>query len=528
MEGTAVQRSRGPEITVKLVPLNEKDDVEAYLITFERIMAAHNISKDRWPHYLTSQLTGKAQLAFAAISPSDSGNYEKIKAAILIRYGINDEEYRRRFRSERRKDGETNRELAVRLMEWQAKWLKECHTVEDVLNAVGKEQFLNTLPTDKKLWVLERKPETGVKAGELADEYEQARRQEMETLASSASKPNRVGSRECHYCGKSGHAEEDCYKRKREESQRSRGTQCYHCKKQGHMSWECPEKSMVCKERRDWRRKGGRPMYKTGKVEGQKVTDILLDTGCSRTMVRRNLVAMEKIIVGRVATITCAHGDTKLHPLALVEVELDGSHIQVEAALSEELPVSVLLGTDVPELTHLISGTGSSINLVSQEQVMVVMTRAKAKQQLEEELIRKEKELLSGAQSNTLVRVNEPVACDNVVPSRSESEAGQAEQQSPRKNSKLTKDQRREIRKKAQETEKSREGGNSEYPDITIEDLKKLQAEDPTHNSIRSCGNQGLGTRLCSSRYYTLEKNLATVCQDLPSLSMSCQEFVRS
>ena len=495
VEGTAVHRSRGPEITVKLVPLNEKDDVEAYLITFERIMAAHNISKDRWPHYLTSQLTGKAQLAFAAVSPSDNGNYEKIKAAILIRYGINDKEYRRRFRSERRKDGETNRELAVRLMEWQAKWLKECQTVEDVLNAVGKEQFLNTLPTDKKLWVLERKPETCVKAGELADEYEQARWPEMESLASSTSKPNRVGSRECHtskpnrvgsrechYCGKSGHTEEDCYKRKREESQLSRGTQCYHCKKQGHnvMSWECPEKSMVCKERRDWKRKGGRPMYKTGKVEGQKVTDILLDTGCSRTKVRRNLVAMEKIIVGRVATITCTHGDTKLHPLALVEVELDGSHIQVEAALSEELPVSVLLGTDVPELTHLISGTGSSINLVSQEQVMVVMTRAKAKQQLEEELIRKEKELLSGAQSNTLVRVNETVACDNVVPSRSESEAGQAEQQSPRKNSKLTKDQRREIRKKAQETEKSREGGNSEYPDITIEDLKKLQAEDPT------------------------------------------------
>eukprot|EP00731_Ephydatia_muelleri_P007947 Em0004g285a len=269
VEGTAVQRSRGPEITVKLVPLNEKDDVEAYLVTFERMMAAHNISKDRWPHYLTSQLTGKAQLAFAAVSPSDSGNYEKIKAAILIRYGINDEEYRRRFRSERRKDGETNRELAVRLMEWQAKWLKECHTVEDVLNAVG----------------------------ELADEYEQARRPEMETLASSTSKPNRVGSRECHYCGKSGHAEEDCYKRKREESQRSRGIQCYHCKKQGHMSWECPEKSMVCKERMDWRRKGGKPMYKTGKVEGQKVTDILLDTGCSRTMVRRNLVAIEKVIV---------------------------------------------------------------------------------------------------------------------------------------------------------------------------------------------------------------------------------------
>ena len=298
-------------------------------------MAAHNIWEDRWPHYLTSQLTGKAQLAFAAVSPSDSGNYEKIKAAILIRYGINEEEYRRRFRSARRKDGETNRELAVRLMEWQVKWLKECHTVEDIMNALGNEQFLNTLPTDKKLWVLKRKPETCVQAGELADEYGQARRPETETLASSTPKPNRVSSRECQYCGKSGHAEEDCYKRKREESQRSRDTPCYHCKKQGHMSRECPEKSMVCKERR---RAGGRPMYKAGKVEGQEVTDILLDTGCSRTMVRRNLVAMEKVIVGKVATITCAHGDTKLHPLALVEVELDGAHIQVEAALSEELP----------------------------------------------------------------------------------------------------------------------------------------------------------------------------------------------
>eukprot|EP00731_Ephydatia_muelleri_P007950 Em0004g288a len=237
-EFEAVRRSRGPEITVKLVPLNEKDDVEAYLVTFERIMAAHNISKD-------------------------SGNYEKIKAAILIRYGINDEEYRRRFRSERRKDGETNRELAIRSCGYSS----------------------------------ESQEHACVQAGELADEYEQARRPEMETLASSTSKPNRVGSRECHYCGKSGHAEEDCYKRKREESQRSRGIQCYHCKKQGHMSWECPEKSMVCKERMDWRRKGGKPMYKTGKVEGQKVTDILLDTGCSRTMVRRNLVAIEKVIV---------------------------------------------------------------------------------------------------------------------------------------------------------------------------------------------------------------------------------------
>ena len=38
-------------ISVKLVPLAENDDVEAYLVTFERIMAAHKVEKSRWSQY---------------------------------------------------------------------------------------------------------------------------------------------------------------------------------------------------------------------------------------------------------------------------------------------------------------------------------------------------------------------------------------------------------------------------------------------------------------------------------------------
>ena len=115
---------------------------------------------------------------------------------------------------------------------------------------------------------------------------------------------------------------------------------------------------------------------------------------------------------------------------------------------------------------------------------MVVMTRAKAKQQLEEELIRKEKELLSGACPNTVVRVNVPVARDDVVPSRSENEAEPPERQSSSK--KLTKGQRWEL--KAHETDKTREGGNTEFSDITME--KKLQVEDPTLAEVRRAADQ--------------------------------------
>ena len=117
---------------VKLVALNEKDDIEAYLVTFERIMEGQKIEKTNWAHYLAPQLTGRAQLAFAALPSADASNYDALKAAILTRYDINEEAYRRRFRSASRGRGETNRELAIRMMDLQAKWLRNCKTIEDI------------------------------------------------------------------------------------------------------------------------------------------------------------------------------------------------------------------------------------------------------------------------------------------------------------------------------------------------------------------------------------------------------------
>lgn len=87
VETTAKTEARpaAKELSVKLVPLSEKDDIETYLVTFERIMEAHNIKKDNWSQYLAPQLTGKAQLAFAALPTEDSGKYAAIKTAILAR-----------------------------------------------------------------------------------------------------------------------------------------------------------------------------------------------------------------------------------------------------------------------------------------------------------------------------------------------------------------------------------------------------------------------------------------------------------
>jgi len=47
-------------LEVKLVPLSAKDDIEAYLVMFERVMQAHKIPHNRWAIHLAPQLTGKA------------------------------------------------------------------------------------------------------------------------------------------------------------------------------------------------------------------------------------------------------------------------------------------------------------------------------------------------------------------------------------------------------------------------------------------------------------------------------------
>ena len=90
---------------------------------------------------------------------TESANYDSIRAAILQRYDINEEAYRRSFRTTTRAAGETNREYAVKLMDLQRKWLKEhSASVEQMQEAIGLEQFLNSLPGEKRVWVYEKKP----------------------------------------------------------------------------------------------------------------------------------------------------------------------------------------------------------------------------------------------------------------------------------------------------------------------------------------------------------------------------------
>ena len=145
-------------------------------------------------------------------------------------------------------------------------------------------------------------------------------------------------------------------------------------------------------------------------MEGRYVTDIsagyrMFTNAGSRTLVHQDLVPPGKVKEGEAVTIRCAHGDVVLYPLAEVGAEVDGKVIKVDAAVSESLPVSVLLGTDVPELTELLKGV--TMERAQSDDALVVMTRARAKQQEREEAIEREREQLSGAYPHSLDELGE-------------------------------------------------------------------------------------------------------------------------
>ena len=120
VQGLTERRPRrvevGPE-SLKLTKLAEGDDIEAFLTTFERAVEAHGVDRDKRAAILAPQLTGKARLAYAAMTDDDARDYDRVKAAIFQRYDINEETYRCCFRAIKPLENETPVELAIRVQD---------------------------------------------------------------------------------------------------------------------------------------------------------------------------------------------------------------------------------------------------------------------------------------------------------------------------------------------------------------------------------------------------------------------------
>ena len=143
---------------------------------------------------------------------------------------------------------ESNRELAVRVKYLAAKWLKQQTTVDGVTEAISQEQLLNTLQANVWVWVRERKPNNiciCLEAGQLADDYAQARKQAGGDLRSEDSRKGGWGKQSSAVQEK-GRGSEELSKDEDGKSQPySKGPRCFSCHQHGHVASRCPSKEAM-------------------------------------------------------------------------------------------------------------------------------------------------------------------------------------------------------------------------------------------------------------------------------------------
>ena len=92
-----------------------KDNLDEYLLRFERYTNVAKWNRSTWVTQLSSLLTGKAVEMYNRLSPEEAMDYERLKVALLERYDFIESGYREKFREARPKGHESPSQFIFRL-----------------------------------------------------------------------------------------------------------------------------------------------------------------------------------------------------------------------------------------------------------------------------------------------------------------------------------------------------------------------------------------------------------------------------
>lgn len=81
-------------------------------------------------------------------------------------------------------------------------------------------------------------------------------------------------------------------------------------------------------------------------MDGRPV-QMLVDTGCNRTIVSATAVKTAKPDPGSKVSVLCVHGYTRFYPTAKVKLTSRSWSKEATVAVTSNLPVAVLLGRDI-------------------------------------------------------------------------------------------------------------------------------------------------------------------------------------
>lgn len=354
--------SKAPKIKDLLNPFKMGEDIGLFLVNFERSCEG-KFERELWAQMLLTVLPCEAADVLARLPRDEANDYDIVKRALLKRYRLSAEAFRRRFRNSSKRSSESFADFAYSLRCNLTEWLKGEGAFGDhdkVVELICTEQFLNVLSDEARLWVLDQPGEKNLeRTAELAEEYTM-RREEIRERNKPAKKPYRENSKQSERnsyapIAPGGTNEKDTHgestmsgragKEKEQDKNRDRAFEakkpivCYRCNEPGHLAVGCRKEKLVFSlfNHTDENMRLLEPYLREMTVNGQNCR-VLRDSAATMDVIHPSYVPADGF-TGDCAWIRqVAQEDSVCLPVAKVLIKGPFGELETEAAVSQSLP----------------------------------------------------------------------------------------------------------------------------------------------------------------------------------------------